>query len=146
MCLGISLSRSEEKAVGVLSTAFPFSFGRFSMLVLHAVWTASRQLSTLGHHSSELESTELRRGQCAHIRSDHVRDKLLILPATLTKNRREYQLPLTPLALHLLQKPSGSYVFPGRRSSAFKRSPKAKTALDRLSGLPAGPLTPCRLR
>ena len=79
--------------------------------------------------------TGLRRGECAHIQSEHLKGNLLTLPPTLTKNGREHILPLTDLAMRLLQKPSGSYVFPGRQNSAFNGWSKSKNALDRLSGV-----------
>ena len=77
----------------------------------------------------------LRRGECAHIQSDHVQGNLLILPPTLTKNGREHILPLPSLAKQVLGTSSGSYVFPGRRNSAFNGWGKAKMTLDELSGV-----------
>ena len=79
--------------------------------------------------------TGLRRGECAHIQSDHLKGNILTLPPTLTKNGREHTLPLTDLAMRILQKPSGSYVFPGRQNSAFNGWSKSKNALDKLSGV-----------
>jgi integrase len=79
--------------------------------------------------------TGLRRGECAHIRSEYVTENLLILPASLTKNRREHILPLTHWSSQLSQTHSSGYVFPGRINSAFNGWSKSKTALDKLSGV-----------
>ena len=80
--------------------------------------------------------TGLRRGECAHIQSDHVTDNLLILPAALTKNHREHILPLSGFALRLLSpKPPGSFMFPGKGNEPFQGWGKAKATLDELSGV-----------
>jgi integrase len=78
--------------------------------------------------------TGLRRGECAHIRSDHVKNGLLILPANLTKNGREHLLPVSDWLLQILQPKVNGYLFSTTRG-VFNGWSKAKKTLDEISGV-----------
>jgi len=92
----------------------------------------------------------LRRTECALIQTSYIRENLLTLPGTITKNGLEHLLPIGPIAsafiastleankrLHNSQ-PSSPYLFPGKiQGRPFSGWSKAKKSLDKLCGVKA---------
>jgi integrase len=110
--------------------------------------------------------TGMRRGEIAALRADYFQsngkhwsydpanssplDLTCTLPSTLTKNKREHQFPVGPLALSALAEAmngGSGILFPARgtnRSKPFSGWSKSKVALDELSGVSGWTLHDCR--
>lgn len=90
--------------------------------------------------------TGQRRNEIASLQTSwlNLRDKIITLPASITKNGREHSFPLSKEATYILKSlsPSGSpkyetLLFParGKPGSSFNGWSKSKKALDKLSGV-----------
>jgi integrase len=87
--------------------------------------------------------TGMRRNECASLRSDFIDldNKMICLPASLTKNKREHKFPIGNLTVSILAplpNPPG-LLFPARGNAAtpFHGWSQGKTVLDRLSRVTA---------
>jgi integrase len=79
--------------------------------------------------------TGMRRSECAAIRKEYIKDNLLTLPPTLTKNGREHSIPLTGIALNLLPNSTNGYLLSAKNDRPFAGWSKAKSLLDNVSGV-----------
>jgi len=87
--------------------------------------------------------TGQRRGEIAALQSSWIRDDILTIPQSVTKNGREHSIPLPATALHIITQAAsptsiGSLLFPARGSggsSSFNGFSKSKVALDKASGV-----------
>lgn len=105
---------------------------------LRSIWEASKACGQFGVIVRLLILTGMRRGECAAIQASCIRDDVLVLPSSLTKNHREHHLPLSTSALALLplNGEKTGLLFPARgKSSPFNGWSKAKAQLDKLSGV-----------
>lgn len=87
-----------------------------------------------------------RRSELAHVRWEWVQDDMLVLPAEVTKNKREHRIPIGPMARAIIneqpQRKDNPYVFPARkdwsrkkRATVYNAWGKDKPALDHRSGV-----------
>jgi len=104
---------------------------------LKAIWKAADQCGQFGSIVKLLILTGQRRGEVSAIKPEYIKDNVCTFPGDLTKNHREHQFPLSPLACSLLPKNcTTSFIFPARGKSApFNGWSKAKYQLDLLSGV-----------
>jgi integrase len=84
--------------------------------------------------------TGARRGEIAALQADYISNDVCTLPSTLTKNKREHQFPVGPLALSVLAEAMNGGIgtlFPARGANTkpFSGWSKSKAALDKLSGV-----------
>lgn len=104
---------------------------------LRRVWLQAGD-DTYGQIIKLLILTGQRRGEITALRTDMVRDDLIVFPASLTKNGREHRLPLGKTARQVLEstRPRDGYFFPGRGSAGpFDGFSKCKAALDERCGV-----------
>jgi integrase len=96
---------------------------------LKRVWIASEQLGTFACIVRLCILTAQRRGEIAQIKSEWLRNDILVIPANVAKNGREHQLPITSeagtLVKSLIENKTGTY-------SAWS---KPKVKLDNLSNV-----------
>ena len=82
--------------------------------------------------------TGQRRGEIAALRRSWIADGIVTFPASFTKNKREHRLPLSPLALQVIETlpETGDLLFPARNrpDTPFSGWSKSKMRFD--AGLP----------
>jgi integrase len=110
-----------------------------SVQEIKSVWEASESCGQFGTIVKLLLLTGQRRSETAALRSEWICNDTITLPKEITKNGRAHTFPIAPLAVSLLPTSASksSLLFParGKPDSAFNGWSKAKTALDKASGV-----------
>ena len=80
-----------------------------------------------------------RNGETARIERSWLSNGVIVLPGTVTKNKRDHAIPVLPMAQQVLDSLpySGRYFFPGRKAGTHLNdgSGRFKYALDEASGV-----------
>ncbi len=100
-----------------------------------ALWRATADLSIFSRITRLLLLTGARRSMIGGLRHEWITPDGILFPPTAMKGRREFLLPLTPLAASLIP-PGFGYVFPARgRDTPFAGYSASTAALVKRSGV-----------
>lgn len=94
--------------------------------------------------------TGQRRSEIAHLRAEYIKDGIITLPSSLTKNKKQHSFPYGPMTAEILATlPKTGYLFPARKTwrgggTVYCAWNKDKPRLDKASGTSGWVIHDCR--